>query len=128
MLHLRRGGYEFAILHAFGGDEFAGDLVDFVAPASNDDHFKTVVFIQMDVQAGIYGNFGFVLHIREKSPDSMDSMVVNQIDHADYFGIALAYFFLNQMIANQIANRLGAVLITDISPILRSKCGQQILL
>ena len=96
MLHFRRGGYEFAILHAFGGDQFPGNLVNLVAPATDDYHFQAIVFIQVDVQTSIYGNFRFVLHIREKSPDSMDSMVVHQCNNADYFGVALAYFFLNQ--------------------------------
>ena len=106
VLHLRGRGYQLAILDAFGRNEFAGDLVDFVGPASNHYNFKTVVFVQMDVQTGIYSNFGFVLHIRQKIAQPMYSMIVNQIDHPDYFGIALAYFFLDQVIANQIANRL----------------------
>ena len=66
MLHFRRGGYEFAVLHAFGGDQFPGNLVNLVAPATDDDHFQAIVFIQVDVQAGIDGNFRFVLHIREQ--------------------------------------------------------------
>ena len=77
MLHFRRGGYEFAVLHAFGGDQFSGNLVNLVAPAADDDHFQAIMFIQVNVQAGIDGNFCFVLHIREQIPEPMDAMVVH---------------------------------------------------
>ena len=63
MLHFRCGGHQLAILHALGRDQFAGDLVDLVATAANYDHFQTVVFIQVDVQTGIYRDFRLVLHI-----------------------------------------------------------------
>ena len=45
VLHLRRGGHQFAVLDAFGGDELAGDLVDLVGPAAYDDNFETVVLV-----------------------------------------------------------------------------------
>jgi hypothetical protein len=93
-------------VHAFGCNKFAGDLVDFISPASDYYYFKTVVFIQVDVQTGVYVNFGFVLHIRQKVAQSVYSVVIHQGDDADNVRIAPTDFFLDQVIANQIANCL----------------------
>ena len=45
--------HELAVLHSFRGNELAGDFVDLVASAADDDDFQAVVLIEMNVQAGI---------------------------------------------------------------------------
>jgi hypothetical protein len=77
VFHLRGRGYQLAVLHPFGGNEFAGDLVNFVSPASDYYYFKAIVFIQMDVQTGVYGNLGLVLHIRQKIAQPVYPVVIH---------------------------------------------------
>ena len=66
VLHLRCRGYQLTVLNPFGGDEFAGNLMNFVGAAANHDYLQTIMFVQVNVQAGVDSNFGFVLHIGQK--------------------------------------------------------------
>ncbi len=77
MLHLCRSRYQLAVLHSFGGDEFAGDLVDFVSSTADYYNFETVMFVQVDVQTSVHYNFGFMLHVRQKIAKPMYPMVVD---------------------------------------------------
>ena len=63
VLHFRCRGYQLTVLNPFGGDEFAGNLMNFVGAAADYDDLQTIMFVQVNVQAGIDGNFGFVLHV-----------------------------------------------------------------
>lgn len=63
MLHFGCRGDEFAVLNPFGGDQLPGNLVDFVAPPANHDDFQTIMLIEMDMQAGIDHDIGFMLHV-----------------------------------------------------------------
>jgi len=63
MLHFRRRGDKLAVLHAFCGDQFAGDLVHFVTTTPNDNDLETVMLVEMDVQARIDRNVSLVLHV-----------------------------------------------------------------
>jgi hypothetical protein len=45
VLHLRGRGYQLAVLHALGSDQFAGDFVNLVGPAAYNDDFETVVLV-----------------------------------------------------------------------------------
>ena len=63
VLHFRCSRDQLAVLDAFGGNELAGNLMNFVAAAANDDDFQTIVLIQVNMQAGVHGHFSFVLHV-----------------------------------------------------------------
>ncbi len=63
MLHFRGRGHEFTVLDAFGGDQFASDLVDLVAATPEHDDFQTIMLVEMNMQARIYRDVSLVLHI-----------------------------------------------------------------
>ena len=63
MLHLRRRGHQFAVLHAFGGDQLPGDLVDFVAATPEHDDFQTIMLVEVNMQTRIDRDVSLVLHI-----------------------------------------------------------------
>lgn len=63
VLHLRRSGYQFTVLHSLGGDEFAGDLMNLVGAAADHYDLQAIVFIKVNVQTRVYSHLGFMLHI-----------------------------------------------------------------
>jgi hypothetical protein len=85
------------------------------------------MLIQVNMQAGIHGDFGFVLHIRQNVAQPMYSVVVDQSDHPNDLRVPLTDSLLDQVIADQIANRLGTVLIT-LAADTQIKSGEKILL
>src|SRR5688572_23640430 len=113
MLQFRRSRHQLAVLHPFGRYQFTRNLVHLIATSADDNHLQTIMLVQMNVQAGIHCNLGFVLHIGENITESLDPMVVEQGDHADDLSVSLADALLDQMISNQIANCFRAVLVAQ---------------
>ena len=83
MLDLGHRGYQPTVLHSLGGDEFASDLMDFISAATDYYYFETVMLVQVDVQTGVHGNFGFVLHLRQKIAQPVYPVVVDEGDNAE---------------------------------------------
>ena len=69
------------------------------------------MLIQVDVQAGIDGDFRLMLHVGQHISQAMNPMIVDQSHNTDHFAVALNDLFLDQMVSDQVANRLGSVLI-----------------
>jgi len=95
MLHFGCRGYKLAVLHSFGGDQLARDLMNFVGPAANDNDLQTVMFIQVNVQTGVNRNFGLVLHVCQEIAQPVHAMVIDQGNDADDINVALPDLFLN---------------------------------
>jgi len=113
MLHFRSRHHDFAVLHTFGRDQLAGNFVNLARCAAHDDHLQTVMGIQMDVQARIDGNAGAVLHVGKKVAQVVRAMVIQERDDAHDFFIALANFFLNQVIPYQVTDGFGTIFVAE---------------
>lgn len=111
LFDLRGCGYQLSVLDPFGGDQFAGDLVHFVAAPPDHDDFQTIVLVQMNVQAGIHGHMSLMLHVGQKIAQVMYAVVIHEGDHPDDFGIRLADLFLNEVVSDQIADGFRAILV-----------------
>ena len=55
---------QFAVLHTFGADQAVGDFFYFMTLAPYDQHFKTVVGVEMDVECRYNLVIGLVLQVR----------------------------------------------------------------
>jgi hypothetical protein len=111
LLDLRGRRDELAVLNSLGRNQFAGNLVHLVAAAADDNDFQAVMFIEVNVQAGIHGHMSLMLHLRQEIAQVMDPVVINEGDDADNFGIRLPDLLLNQVVPDQVADRFRAVLI-----------------
>src|SRR5437867_9021969 len=100
------------VLNPFGGNQLSSYFVHLVCRPTNDNNFKTVMHVEMNVQTRVDRYAGFVLHIRKNIAQVMRPMIIQKTDNADHFFVALADLLLNQVIANQVANRLRAILIS----------------
>jgi hypothetical protein len=111
LMYLWGSRHQLSVLDPFGGDQFAGDLVHFVAAPPDDDDFQTIVFVQMDVHAGIYGHVSLMLHVRQEIAQVVHPMVIDESnDHYD-FGICQSYLLLNEVVAIEIADGFRAILV-----------------
>src|SRR6266550_7571209 len=63
LLYLWGCHHQLSVLDSLGGNQFAGDLVHFVAAPPDDDDLQTIVFVQMNMQAGIHGHMCLMLHV-----------------------------------------------------------------
>jgi hypothetical protein len=70
------------------------------------------MLIKVNMQARVHRDLSFVLHIRQEIAQSMHPVVIDESDDSDDFGIALADFPLDQMIAYQVANRFRTILVS----------------
>lgn len=64
VFHFCGRNHQFTVLNSLGSDQFSCDLMDFITPAADHDYLKAIVLIQMDMQARIHCDLGFVLHVR----------------------------------------------------------------
>jgi hypothetical protein len=112
LLDLRSSGYELAVLDPLSRNQLAGDLVHFAAASPDDNHFQAVMFIQVNMQAGIHGHMSLMLHVRQEIAQVMYPVVIHERDHPDDFGVCLPYLLLNEVITNQVADSFRAILIT----------------
>ena len=113
MLYLRCSGNQPAILNSLGRYQLTCDLMDSVRRATNDDHLQTVMSVEMDVQTRVHVHAGFVLHIGKYVAQVMRAVIIQKVYHTDDFLASLADFLLNQMIADQIADRFRAILVSE---------------
>lgn len=82
-----------------------------VGGSANDDDLQTIMRVEMNVQTRVHQNAGFVLHIGQYIAQVVCPVVVQKTDDADDFLVCFADLLLNEVITNQVADRLGAVLI-----------------
>ena len=99
------------VLNSFGGNQLSRYFVHLVRRSTNDDDFKTVMHIEMNMEARVHPDARLVLHIRKNIAQVMRPMIIQKTDNADHFFISLADLLLNQVIANQVANGLRTILI-----------------
>jgi len=126
LLDLRGSGYELAVLDPLSRNQLAGNLVHFVAAPPDDDDLQTIVFVQMNVQAGIHGHMSLMLHVRQEIAQVVHPMVIDQSNDPYDFGISLPYLLLNEVITNQIADGFRAILIA-LTADTSIECLQQII-
>jgi hypothetical protein len=67
--------------------------------------------VEMNVQTRIHHDAGFVLHIGQYIAQVVCPVVVQKTDDADDFLVTSADLLLDEVVTNQVADRLGAILI-----------------
>jgi hypothetical protein len=126
LVDLRGCGYELAVLDPLGRNQFASDLMHFVATPPDDDDLQTIVFIQMNVQAGIHGHMSLMLHVRQEIAQVMHPVVIDESDNPDDFGIRQPDLLLDEMVTNEVADGFRAILIA-LTADASIECLQQII-
>lgn len=104
----RRGHREFPVLDAFGPDQAVGDLLHLAAFALDHQDFKTMMFIEMDVQRGPKKLLVLVLKVGEGVAQVANGVVVDDRDGADDLPI-LVPLLLDERVTDEIANRLRSI-------------------
>src|SRR5215471_19021861 len=112
LFHLRSSCYQFAVLHAFRGNQFTGDLVHLVASTADYNYLQAVMLVQMNVQASVHSDMSLMLHVCQNITQVVHPMIINESDDTDDFGVCLPDLLLNQVIPDQIADRFRTILIT----------------
>src|SRR5271156_5665651 len=107
------GDDKFSMFHPAQTEDLIGDLPEFGTSSFHDHYLQTVVVIQVDVGGGQYLRVGLVLNLGQAIAQVWTMVVVN---HGESGGddFVLVTFFGYQMLANQIAHRLGAVLVAPL--------------
>ena len=98
--------------NSLGADELIGQALHLARLSPQHHHFQTGVVIEMGMESGDDDFVAFVLKIGELFWQKAGVKVVNQRDRADDQGICGHHDRTHQTIANQIAKRLGSVLVT----------------
>jgi hypothetical protein len=76
LFHLRGRRNQLSILDPFGGNQFAGDFVNLIAAPADHYDLQTIVFVQMNVQAGIHGHMSFMLHLGQEIAQVVHPVIV----------------------------------------------------
>jgi hypothetical protein len=104
----RRG--ELAVFDTAGADQLVGDSLDLIGPTFDGDDLKAIVVVEVDMHARQNRVVRVVLDLGEAVGEITLVVVVNEGDRADDL-LVIFPFVPNQSVTDQVAKRLGAVLI-----------------
>lgn len=96
------------MFHALHADQRVGDLPNLRGISLHDQHFKTVIVVEMHVHAGHDVPLEVVLDMRELPREVTHMMVVDERDRRDRF-LVLVPFLTDKIVADQVAQRFGSV-------------------
>src|ERR1039458_2621217 len=105
------GDGELAVLDAFSGDEFVGNLLDGPGLAAHGQDFQAVVVVQVDVQRGNDDVMVVVLDVGERGLDVLLVVVVNQGDGACDVTVAVILVVFDKLVPDHVGHRQGAVIV-----------------
>ena len=105
------GDGEFAVLHAFGGDEFVGDLLYQGGMTADDEDLQAIVVVEVDVQGGNNHRVVVVLDIGEGGLDVLFVVVVKEGDGAGDFLVTEILAVLDEAGADEVGDGKRAVTI-----------------
>jgi hypothetical protein len=111
LVYLGGSRHQLAVLNPLGRNQLASDLVHFVAAPPDDNDLQTIVFVQVNVQAGIHGYMSLMLHVRQEIAQVVHPMVIDESNDPYDFGICQSYLLLNEVVANKIADGFRAILV-----------------
>src|ERR1039458_10582752 len=98
------GDGELAVLDAFSGDEFVGNLLDGPGLAAHGQDFQAVVVVQVDVQRGKDDVVVVVLDVGESGLDVLLVVVVNERDGAGDVAVAVVLVVFDKLVPDHISH------------------------
>jgi hypothetical protein len=99
-------------LDALGADYVLGHLVNLSDTATQDYNLQTVVLIEVHVQGRDCLEQMRMLQVYQLLGDHSGVVVIDQENRSDSPGLGIAQTLAAQLLANQVAYRLGTALIT----------------
>jgi len=99
------------MLHSFCADKAVGELLNVFRLAAKYDHLQAVLMIEVGMQGGNDDRVGLVLEIGEFFRQQASVVIVDEGDGANHKRIGGDDYRAHKPVANQITERLGAILI-----------------
>ena len=100
------------MVDAFGADELVGESLDVFRLATENDHFEAGFVIEMGVQSGNDELVMIVLKIGKLFGQETGVVIVNESDGANDKRVVGNDDGIDELVADQIAEGLGAVIVT----------------
>jgi hypothetical protein len=97
------------VANAFSADQQIGQFADTVAGASQHHHFETRVMIQMRMRRGNHDIVVTMLDIHQLDREHAEMVIVDERHRADHRGIRLFDGCTDQLLSNEITERLRSV-------------------
>ena len=108
---VRRTHHETSMPHTFCTDQFAGEMLHLAGFASQQDDFQTGIVIKMSMKRGDDNVVMVMLKIRKFLGKHAGVVVVDQRHRSDNRRLRSRDGGPHQAVANEIAERLGAIIV-----------------
>ena len=92
------------MLHAFGRDEFIGDLADYAGLAAHDQNFEAVVVVEMDMDGRKNHVVVVVLDVRQCLLDVHFVVVIDESDSVGDVFVAKFLAVLDELVADHVSD------------------------
>src|SRR5947208_14997541 len=75
------------VLNPFGGNQLSSYFVHLVCRPTDDNNLKTVMHIEMNMEARVHPDARLVLHIRKNIAQLMRPMIIKKTDNAEHLSM-----------------------------------------